>query len=70
MTFKQDLENQININLILIDARFNALKSTLDETALKKYEESMADYKKEIQEKLVKILSAEQFDALLKAFDE
>ena len=70
MTFKQDLENQININLILIDARFNALKSTLDEASLKKYEESMADYKKEIQEKLVKILSAEQFDALLKAFDE
>lgn len=69
MNFQQGIENEININLILIDAKIKALKSTLTEEQLKIYDKSIEDYKEVVQSQLVQVLTAEQFDALIKAFD-
>ena len=69
MTFQQDLENQVNINLILIDAKIKALTATLTEEQLKIYNKSIEDYKAVVQSQLVSVLSPEQIDALIKAFD-
>lgn len=69
MNFQQDLENQININLILIDAKIKALKATLTEEQLEVYNKSIEDYKTVVQTQLVKILTPEQFAELMKAFE-
>lgn len=69
MNFQQGIENEININLILIDAKIKALKSTLTDEQLKIYDKSIEDYKEVVQSQLVQVLTAEQFDALIKAFD-
>ena len=69
MTFQQDLENQVNINLILIDAKIKALTATLTDEQLKIYNKSIEDYKAVVQSQLVSVLSPEQIDALIKAFD-
>lgn len=69
MNFQQDIENQVNINLILIDAKIKALKATLTDEQLKVYDKSIEDYKEVIQSQLAKVLTTEQFDALIKAFD-
>lgn len=69
MNFQQDIENQVNINLILIDAKIKALKATLTDEQLKVYDKSIEDYKAVIQSQLAKVLTTEQFDALIKAFD-
>lgn len=69
MNFQQDIENQVNINLILIDAKIKALKATLTDEQLKIYDKSIEDYKAVIQSQLAKVLTVEQFDALIKAFD-
>lgn len=69
MNFQQDIENQVNINLILIDAKIKALKATLTDEQLKIYDKSIEDYKAVIQSQLARVLTAEQFEALIKAFD-
>lgn len=70
MNFTQELENQINTSLIILAVKIRAFKSVLTEEQLERYNETIDVEKPKLQTVLLKILTPEQVDEVLKELDK
>ncbi|MDY3319665.1 hypothetical protein PG637_09735 [Riemerella anatipestifer] len=69
MIVLQELEKQINLNLIIIVHKLNALKSVLTDEQLEVYKKSIEESKTILKSSLEDNLPSEQVDEVLSSLD-
>lgn len=69
MTASQEFEKQINLNLIIIGHKLNALKSVLTDEQLEAYKKSIEESKTILKSSLEDHLPSEQVDEVLNSLD-